>query len=228
MHLLALDSASQACSAALLADGELRCSRNVLEREHGPMLLHMVDELLASAELDLADLDALAFGCGPGSFTGLRIAAGITQGLAFAADLPVIAVSDLAMLAQGAMDEEGADAVAVCCDARMAEAFTGFYLRDADGLARPLQADALVDPDSISLPDGGFQWHTVGDGWRAFGRLATRLGLEVRESGADRLPDARFAVGLASAKFLRGETLNPEQAIPVYLREEVAWQKQTS
>lgn len=224
MRLLAIDAASKACSAALLTDDKLAYRNDVSEREHGPILIRMINGLLAEAQISLGDLDALAFGCGPGSFTGVRIAAGITQGLAYASKLPVVAVSDLAMLAQGVMDEAGAGAVAVCCDARMDEAFIGFYERDEPGLARALTADRLVRPAAISLPESSFDWHATGDGWRVFGGLGGRLGIDPAKQQCERLPDARFAIALARAKYLRGEAVTADRALPVYLRGEVAWQ----
>ncbi len=223
-RLLALDAASEVCSAALLHDEKIIHRADRLAREHGPRLLTMTDELLAEGGMALKDLDAIVFGRGPGSFTGLRIAAGITQGLALAAGLPVIPVSDLAMLAQGAMEEEGARAVAVCLDARMGEAFVGFYAHGANGLAEALTDDALLKPENIALPDPGRDWVTVGDGWRAFDRMVNVLGLRVSESGVQRLPHARFAIGHALAAAGRGDMLDAAEALPVYLREKVAWQ----
>lgn len=228
MRVLALDAASEACSVALQNNGVVSARLTVVEREHGPRLLAMVDELLAEAGIGLDDLDALAFGCGPGSFTGLRIAAGITQGLALAADLPVIAVSDLAMLAQRAMNEDAADSVAVCCDARMGEAFVGFYRRDASGLARALCEDALVQPENLLLPVADRDWCTVGNGWRVFADLSERLGLSVSDRGAAYLPDARFALPLAFDMLRKDAVLPVEQALPVYLRESVAWRQRGS
>ncbi len=225
MRLLAVDTASEACSAALMLDEAISERLVLTQREHGPQLLAMIDELLAEGGVELRSLDAIAFGCGPGSFTGLRIAAGITQGLAFGADVPVIPVSDLAMLAQGLMDEHGAAAAAVCLDARMGEAYVGFYRRGEAGLAVAAGDDALLAPGSIELPAGADDWMATGPGWNAFDGLAERLGICLEESESPRLPAARYALRLAEPALKAGNVLAADAAQPVYLREKVAWQK---
>ncbi len=225
MRLLALDAASEVCSAALQVGSDISHRRQQLKREHGPELLAMTRELLDGQGIALGDLDAIAFGCGPGSFTGLRIAAGITQGLALGAGLGVIPVSDLAMLAQGALEEHDDLGIAVCLDARMGEAFTGFYRLDTKGLAVPLQSDALLPPAAITLPDRGGPWRAVGGGWLAFPELAGRLGISADSGDAARLPDARYALPLAGAAAARGEVLDAADALPVYLREKIAWRR---
>ncbi len=222
-RILALDCAAEACSVALLDQEAISSRLERRARNHGPVLIAMVDELLLAAGLQATDLDALAFGCGPGSFTGLRIAAGITQGIAVAAGLPVLPVSDLAMLAQGAMDEEGAAAVAVCQDARMGQVFAGFYARDAQGLAVPLAEDALLDPAEVSLPGGISSWLAVGDGWDLPGLLQRLAGQEDIVAGKARLPEAKFALRLAQRDWKQGLALDAGDARPVYLRGRTAW-----
>lgn len=224
-RILALDSATEACSAALLIDGATTSRSERREREHGPALVSMTDSLLGAAGLELRDLDALAFGCGPGSFTGLRIAAGITQGFALTAALPVLPISNLAILAQTAIEEEDAEAVAVCLDARMGQVFAGYYRRDERGLARPLQDDALSDPGALTLPHGIDRWLAVGDGWERSGE-AERLarGAEIAFA-APRLPEARFALRLAKRDWDQGLARDASEALPVYLRGKAAWRR---
>ncbi len=224
MQLLAIDTSSDACSAALLQGGTVSERQEQTQREHGPKVLAMIDALLVDAGIELSALDAIVFGCGPGSFTGLRIAAGITQGLAFAAGLPVIPVSSLAMLAQGLLDEREVSNVAVCLDARMGEAYVGFFRRDSGGLARPVTDEALLRPDMISLPSAGDSWAATGPGWAAFAGLAERLGLAPAPAELARLPSARHALRLGEALWCAGKKCSPDQALPVYLREKVAWQ----
>ena len=125
--LLALDTATECCSAALLHDGTVTARSEVIPRQHAQRLLPMIEELLGERQLRLQDVDALVFGRGPGAFTGVRIATGMVQGLAFAADKPVIAVSNLAALAQRAWREHGAETVAAAIDARMDEVYWGLY-----------------------------------------------------------------------------------------------------
>lgn len=122
MKLLALDTSTEACSAALFIDGEIRQRFEITPKAHTKLLLPMIESLLAEAELKLSQLDALAFGCGPGSFTGLRIATGVVQGLAFGADLPIVPVSTLAALAQNRLPE----LAFVATDARIGEIFGVF------------------------------------------------------------------------------------------------------
>lgn len=224
MKLLAIDTASDACSAALAVDGEVRTRRIVRPRAHASLLLPMVRSLLEEAGCDLPALAAIAFGRGPGAFTGLRIAAGVAQGLAFGADLGVLPVSDLAALAQGAIRREGADRVAVAVDARMDEVYWGLY-RNRDGLAVALEPERVCAPEAVNAP-AGTGWVGVGTGWET---CADRLG-KTRAGGftvlgAQRLPDAADMLPLAEAALRRGEALPPEQAVPVYLRDEVAWKK---
>ncbi len=225
MRMLALDTASEACSAALMLDGEISERLTITHREHGPLVLRLIDELLEEARMDLAGLDAIAFGRGPGSFTGLRIAAGITQGLALAADLPVLPVSDLAMLAQGLMDERDVSSVAVCLDARMGEAYVGFFRRDEQGLAAALAEEALIAPAHLELPAAGHDWVATGSGWAVFDGLAERLGVTLGPNEGARLPQARSALLLAAPQWRAGKALAAEDALPVYLRERAAWRK---
>jgi len=129
MKILAVDTATQACSAALFIDGETTAEFRLAPREHTQLILPMVESLLQQAAIKIADLDALAFGRGPGSFTGVRIATGIVQGLAFAHNLPVLAISTLASIAQLAGDEHQHNNVLAGIDARMGEIYWGCYQR---------------------------------------------------------------------------------------------------
>ncbi len=137
MRLLALDTSTEACSVALLLDGELRMRFQLTERSHAELVLPMVESVLDEAGIALTDLDGLAFGRGPGAFTGLRIASGVVQGLALGASLPVAPVSSLASVAEQVLAAAG-EPVLVCNDARMGEAYWGVFRREADGTVTAL------------------------------------------------------------------------------------------
>ena len=217
MKLLALDTATEACTVALGIDGR------VLERferrsQHSELLLPMVDALLAEAQLALGQLDAIAFGRGPGSFTGLRIGAGVAQGLAFGADLPVVPVSSLATLAQG----QAADQVLAALDARMQQVYWGAYRRNAAGVMELTGSEQVLAPDAVPLPDG-IGWIGAGSGWDACATaLETRLAAHLARWTAQQLPQARFMFPLAVAALRAGRALSADQALPVYIRDDVA------
>ncbi len=222
MKLLAIETATEACSAALYLDGALSERYALAPREHARLILPMADELLAEAGLGAAQLDALAFGRGPGAFTGLRIAAGVAQGIAFGADLPVLPVSSLAALAQGMARERGAARVLAAIDARIGEVYWGAYERGGAGLMVLRGEEHVTAPAAVPSPAGA-DWRGAGSGWAVYGEvLQARLGGQVVEVDAARYPQARDVALLAVAAYGRGEALSAEQAAPVYLRDEVA------
>lgn len=221
MKLLALDTATDACSAALYLAGEIRETSVVEPRGHARLLLPMVEELLAGAGLRLGQLDGLAFGRGPGAFTGLRIAAGVAQGLALGADLPVLPVSDLAALAQGGLRLYGARRVLACLDARMQEVYWGAFTASAADIMGPDGPESLGPPDAVQPPAEG-DWLGIGPGWQVYGRvLQTRCAGRLTGVHADLLPRARDIATLGAAALAAGQAVPPEQALPVYLRDQV-------
>lgn len=222
MKLLALESATESCSVAL-RDGDTVYARSQLApREHAALLLPMVEAVLAEAGLTLAGLDAVAFGRGPGSFTGVRIAASVTQGLAFAADLPVLPVSTLAALAQGAWREHGVHRVAAAIDARMGEVYWGLY-REQDGVMLPEGEEGVFAPELVPLPraadctGAGSAWATYADA------LAERCGIATHYG--DRYPQAVDILTLAAAAWHAGKAVDAALAQPVYLRDKVTHQR---
>ncbi|HBT56377.1 MAG: tRNA (adenosine(37)-N6)-threonylcarbamoyltransferase complex dimerization subunit type 1 TsaB [Pseudomonadales bacterium] len=218
--LLALDTATECCSAALLHDGRVTARSEVIPRQHAQRLLPMIEELLGERELRLPDVDALVFGRGPGAFTGVRIATGMVQGLAFAADKPVIAVSNLAALAQRAWREHGAETVAAAIDARMDEVYWGLYGLQ-DGVMKSLDDERVCPPEAVSLPDGVASVAGAGTGWQ----YADRLAVSAERSWPQMLPDAVDLITLALPRWLAGEVLDAADAQPVYLRDKVATPK---
>lgn len=216
--LLALDTATEACSVALLHDGRVTSHYEVIPRLHAQKILPMIQTLLGEAGVPLSAVDAIAFGRGPGAFTGVRIAVGVVQGLAFALERPVLPVSNLAALAQGAWREHGRAQVAAAIDARMDEVYWGCY-REQAGEMRLEGAEAVLAPESVSLPAG--QWYGAGTGWGHAGRLpAAALGHD-----ASALPHAQDVLALAGFAWARGEAVAADSALPVYLRDNVATPK---
>jgi tRNA threonylcarbamoyladenosine biosynthesis protein TsaB len=223
VKLLALDTAGPRCSVALLLDGKLAELDMPGERVHAESVLPMVERLLAEASLPLSRLDAIAFGRGPGAFTGLRVATSIAQGLAYGAGLPVLPVSDLAALAAAAMRLHKAERVMACLDARMHEVYWAAYERRPDGLA-PLTQESLSPPADVTAPSVG-DWFGAGPGWAAYGdvlkaRISPLAGLDT-----DLLPAAGDIAHLGEKAFQKGEAVAPELALPVYLRDKVATPK---
>lgn len=222
MKLLAIETATEACSAALLIDGEIRLRYQVKPRGHSELLLAMMDDLLAEAELRPNQLDAMAFGRGPGSFTGVRIATGVIQGAAFGADLPVVPVSTLAALAQRAFREKGERDLLPAYDARMGELYWAAYRVGENDLVRCVIDEEVATADRVRLPlDEG--WYGIGSGWAAAGKvLARRLEGVLLGYQAKMFCSAREVAQLAAADFDRGLAVAPEAALPVYLRNQVA------
>jgi tRNA threonylcarbamoyladenosine biosynthesis protein TsaB len=185
----------------------------------------MMEQLLAEAGLGLGQLDALAFGRGPGSFTGVRIATGTVQGAAFGAGLPVVPVSTLAALAQRGFRERGFQRVLPAYDARMNEVYWAGYRVDGEGLMAPVLAEEVVAPGQITLPEGD-GWHGVGSGWKAYQAvLSETLGPALASFDGELLCSAQDVVRLAVAGYEAGSAVAAEEALPVYLRDRVAWRK---
>lgn len=219
--LLAIDTSTEACSAALLCDGQVHERYQLAPREHGRLILKMIDEVLADAGLSLKQLDALAFGRGPGAFTGVRIATGVIQGLAFGADLPVLPVSSLAALAQGAARQHGASRALAALDARMGEIYWGVYQSDTAGLMVEVEGERVCPAQLIEAP-AGTGWFGMGSGFAAYADiLRERLGAALAGCVPDAYPQARDIAVLSAAAFARGEAVNAELALPVYLRDNV-------
>ena len=226
MKLLAFDTSTEACSAALALGDAILQREELAPRRHAELILPMVDSLLQEAGLRLRDLDALAFGRGPGAFTGVRLAAGIAQGLALGANLPVLPVSSLAALAQGATDP--ADALLATMDARMGEIYWGLFEPANGGAARLIAGERVSDPAAVALP-AGRSFFAIGSGWETYGALlAERFKGRVTGAAPARRPRARDLLPLAQAELQQGRGLPPEQALPVYLRNEVAQKPRNS
>lgn len=234
MKILALDTSTEACSAALLADGRVLVRAEEAPRAHAELILPMVESLLAEAGLTLRGVDALAFGRGPGSFTGVRLAASVAQGLAYGAGLGVVPVSTLRAVAlQAFAHPEGvaADHVLVCNDARMQETYWCAYRRRVDAatghvLPEPLHDESVGPPESVARPavDAAARWIGAGRGFRAYPVLGAQLpsGIGPAPALVDLVPQAAAILELARPEVAAGRLRPAAQALPVYLRDDVA------
>ena len=221
MKILAVDTATEACSAALYIDGEIRERYEIAPRRHAQLLLPMIDSLMAEAELKPQQLDAIAFGCGPGSFTGLRIATGVMQGIAYGADLPVVPVSTLAAISQQCLQKTTHDTIFTAVDARMDEIYWAVYQRDAENVARLIgkeKVQSATEVDALQLTGYG-----IGSGWQRYQPdLTARLGQQLIGYDADYLPSSAQIAYLGVVGVQRLQAVAVEQAMPVYLRDKVA------
>jgi tRNA threonylcarbamoyladenosine biosynthesis protein TsaB len=222
MKLLAIDTATESCTAALLIDGCIRERYEVAPRGHAGLILPMVDSLLTEAGLAATDLDGLVLGQGPGSFTGVRIGAGVVQGIAFAADLPVAPVSTLAAMAQGAVRLLGARSVLVAIDARMEEVYWGCYQLGTQALVQAVCAERVLAPDAVTAPTAG-TWVGVGSGWERYApQLEAAVGKRAVEIVSRFYPHAQDLARLGAQVLLDGGGVAADRALPVYLRDRVA------
>lgn len=223
MRLLALDTATECCSAALLIEGRLLTRETELARGHAERILPMIDEILGEAGIGVRELQAIAFGRGPGSFTGVRLAASIAQGLAFGSGLGVIAISDLRAVAQRVFDEDsGVTRALVCNDARMREVYWGCFERGSDGLAVARSPEHVSPPENVALPPAWADAAGLGRGFAAYLGLKALTGVAVRGDWDRLLPRAAEVARLAVPDLGAGRLLAPEAAVPVYLRDDVA------
>lgn len=224
--ILALDASSDACSVALLINDSVNERFQIAPRQHNALLLPMIEELLGAADLRVKQLDALAFGCGPGSFTGLRIAAGVVQGIAFAADVPVIPVSTLQSLAQGAFREQGVTHAIAAIVARINEIYWAAFKADNNGIMQPLTPETVCAPAELAWPGLSGPWHGVGSGWDAYHNVLTeKLNPYLQSWLPKRYIKARDIIKLALVTYQNGNMVDATEALPVYLREEVVKEK---
>jgi tRNA threonylcarbamoyladenosine biosynthesis protein TsaB len=223
-RILALDTSTDACSVALMDGQSVREDFRIEPRRHTHLLLPMVDALLAESGMRVQDLDAIAFGRGPGSFAGIRIATGAAQGLALAADLPLIPVSTLSALALDATDRYPEAIVLAALDARMDEVYWSVCARKGDGI-QVLQAEAVSPPSVIRLNEFEQTLVAVGSGLRYLQQMHSASIKQFQTVDSECYPHAASMLRLAAIDLQAGSTLAPEDAQPVYLRDQVAWKK---
>ena len=213
MNLLALETSTHHLSVALLMGDTCLTRSEFLANGGSDRLLPWVQSLLAEGGVSLTQLDGIAFGAGPGAFTGLRLACGITQGLAFGADLPVAGICTLEATAFNA----GAARVFACLDARMNEVYVAAYVREQAGVFRCELEPAVMPPEMVVAPAG--EWTAVGDGFAAY---ASTLQSRFPNADASRMPTAEAVARLAVPRFARGEGQPAIAAAPLYVRDKVA------
>ncbi|WP_413111340.1 tRNA (adenosine(37)-N6)-threonylcarbamoyltransferase complex dimerization subunit type 1 TsaB [Thaumasiovibrio sp. DFM-14] len=219
IKILAVDTATENCSVALRVGNDVIHRSAIAPREHTTKILPMVDEVLAEGGMTLSQLDALAFGRGPGSFTGVRIGIGIAQGLAFGADLPMVGVSTLEAMAQACYRQHGAEQVLTAIDARMGELYWAQYQRNG-GIWHCCGEEQVIAPEELQINQQDGVWLSAGTGWDAYPTLAEQLGMNITPSGI-LFPDAQDMVMLVDMQ----QQVSAEEAEPVYLRDKVTWKK---
>jgi len=224
MKILAIDTSTEACSAALLNDGEVAQHYQVAPRQHADLILGMCGELLSEANIKLSELDAVAFGRGPGAFTGVRIATGVVQGIAFAHNLPVVPISSLAAMAFAAWHKQGAEHVMTAIDARMDEVYWACYECSSNGVDEVI-SEQVCPPKQVPLPENG-RWLGVGSGWDTYQEQLSELTVkQLTKSDGLTFPQAKYIAMLAAQSVEKGEAFPAEKALPVYLRDNVAKKK---
>ncbi len=231
MKILAIDTATEACSAALYIDGDISEQFKIAPRQHTQLILGMINELLHQADIQIANLDALAFGRGPGSFTGVRIATGIVQGLAFANELPVIPVSTLASIAQHAHNKHPYKNIIAGIDARMGEMYWGCYKLSDNGLMAVQGIEQVTPASAVVIPDSSVKWLAAGTAWQSYAeelalclsaQMSGQISIGISEIHPDYLPSASTIAQLAVDEYKQGRAVEACQALPVYLRNNVA------
>jgi tRNA threonylcarbamoyladenosine biosynthesis protein TsaB len=217
MRVLALDTSTEYCSVALWHDGAVMSRSELVGQRHSVMLMPMLDAMLGEAGIRLAQCDGIAFGMGPGSFTGVRIACGVTQGLAMGADLPVAGVCTLEALAEAS----GRPRVIAALDARMGEIYHAAYEKNNDGWAVP-SVPCLCKPGDAP-PLSGNDWFGAGSGFAAHGEaLQQRYAGQLQAVDGTAIPQAAAIAVLGAAQFAKGRGMDAAQALPLYLRDKVA------
>lgn len=227
MNILALDTATEACSVAVLSGSKISEIFEIAPRRHTEIIFDMIDAVLNHAGVDKTELDAITFGRGPGAFTGVRLATALVQGIAYAADVPVIPVSTLAAMAQGAYRLHAAEKVLVAIDARMQEVYWGAFQLDAQQLMQAVIPESVCAPETVASPEGK-GWFAVGTGWSSYKQA---LGDVCRDqlTGkpiAEFFPSAQDYLVYAKQAYQNKKFVSAEQAQPVYLRDKVAIKSQ--
>jgi tRNA threonylcarbamoyladenosine biosynthesis protein TsaB len=217
VKLLAFDTSTEYLSLALMLEDRISMFDILAGQSHSQLILPQIDILLSDAGVRLKDLHGIAFGAGPGSFTGVRIAAGVAQGLGFGAGLPVAGICTLQALAEAS----GADKVIACLDARMGEVYHAAYVKNA-GAWQTVIEPGLYKPDAVPAIEGS-GWVGAGSGWQTYGEvLSHAYQQQLQDVMPELLPSASAILRLAQPMFASGKPLPAAEAMPVYIRNRVA------
>lgn len=219
LNILAIDTAYAGCSVALQCGDAYFVEHAATERKHNELILPMIESVLQKANCDLTALSAIAFGCGPGSFTGVRIAASVTQGLAYVSKAPVIRVSSLQAIAQKQYQISGAKRILVAIDARMQAVYWASFI-EQHGIMMADDHEQQADIEKFQAPDG--EWMAIGDAWQAYPQLSRCAHWEW--GAADWQTQAIDLLPMANLLYRQQQFVKPEQAIPTYLSES-HWRK---
>lgn len=223
MNILTFDTATEACTVALQCGDNVYYRHEIAPQKHASLLLPLIQSLIAEANIKLSDLNAIGFGCGPGSFMGVRLATGMAQGLGFGLNIPLIPISTLQTIAQTALvatETRAQASVLAGWDARMNEIYWGFYQLDKNNIMQPIVNDQLSAPESV---DTSFV-HTIGslagNAWKAYqNRLPSAF--SIIPSFTDIYPEAKAMLTIALSKYVAGETVSAVNAHPHYVRHHV-------
>lgn len=228
-RILAIDTSTDACSVAIWNQGEILTSYEVRPREHAQRILPMVQQALAEGEIVLSQIDVLAFGRGPGSFTGIRIGISVAQGLALGADLPLLGLSTLKTIAQGAWRISHAERILAAIDARMGEVYWGQFERQKDSSWHENEREEMITFSEALKRLRGLRgiWARAGTGWQMYPDLVSESAFSVYD-GKILFPQAEDMLSLALLAWKQGLALAVENVKPIYLHNKVTWKKQTS
>jgi tRNA threonylcarbamoyladenosine biosynthesis protein TsaB len=225
MNILAIDTATEACSVGLMSGDKIDGIFELCPQQHSQRILPMIDEVLSRNQLSLSDIDLLAYGRGPGSFTGVRIAASTIQGLSLGAALEVVEISTLAAMAQENFERFACKHTLALIDARMQEVYSGEFAVGDEGVALPMREESVVPPANIRAELAAFssEQSFVGTGFHAYEQ---DLGLQLHSSALQvNYPNAKYMLSLARWQLEQGKNVPPEHVSPVYVRDTVTWKK---
>ncbi|WMY96893.1 MAG: tRNA (adenosine(37)-N6)-threonylcarbamoyltransferase complex dimerization subunit type 1 TsaB [Arsenophonus sp.] len=227
-NILAVDSSTEACSVALLYDKKKFSKFIISPKEHTKKILLMVKQCLSEANINLKKIDVLAFGRGPGSFTGVRIGVCIAQGLAFACNLPMIGISSLLSIAQGAYDQLGRKKILVAINAGKGEIYSACYQLKLSGSWEGENTEAILKPQKLlsKIDRLKGQWTIAGNSWLTY-PILKMANVNLVESRIY-LPDAQYILPLALKQWKRGAIIYPEEAQPIYLYSKFYWKKKSN
>lgn len=226
--ILAVDTATEACSAALLSGGQFYCRFEVAPRRHNLLIFEMCRDILSEAAVDISELKALVFGRGPGSFTGVRIATSLVQGIAYGRAIPVVPISDLQAVAQQAFEHSGCHQIFVAMDARMEEVYYGYFQKGADDLVEATSEEGVLPPQQLPVLNT-FNGVGAGTAWTSYQKIIRAIfGERLTDWHGPALPEAETLLKLALPRIAAGDTISVVSALPTYLRNKVVKKSNSS